>query len=80
MGRLLVAAMTVLVGCGASAKETRVPDGRQGYVITCESPSACLQKAGNTCGPGGYDVVDRGSADSMETWWGKEHTMLIACR
>jgi hypothetical protein len=74
-----LAVVLALVGCGAAAKETRVPDGRQGYVITCESPSSCLAKAGETCSMG-YDVIREGTADSMETWWGKEHTMLIACK
>jgi len=61
--------------CTNTQHATYTPDGRRGFVITCEgylnSYSSCLVKAGRACGASGYDIV-RGGED--------ERDMLIACK
>ena len=61
--------------CTNTQHATYTPDGRRGFVMTCEgylnSYSSCLVKAGRACGSSGYDIV-RGGED--------ERDMLIACK
>jgi len=70
---IVVMALTA-VAC-ASPKATYAPDGRRGYVISCngflDSYSSCLVAAGRACGTRGYDTV-RGGPDDRE--------LLIACK
>lgn len=73
--RLFIAAIaTASVSC-SSQHATYTPDGRRGFVITCEgylnNYSNCLVKAGRACGNRGYDTV-QGSED--------DRNMLIACK
>lgn len=70
----LAASLGVLAGCTAP-QATFVPDGRRGYVISCEGYldnfGSCLVKAGHACGPAGYDVIRGGEND---------RNLLIACK
>jgi hypothetical protein len=56
---LLVYALT---GC-AFSKETYLPDGSKGYSISCDGAAVgintCFEKAGDLCGPRGYDQLTR---------------------
>ncbi len=75
LARLLIASIALCAGACSSPKATYAPDGRRGYVITCEGPlnsyAACLVAAGRACGSRGYDTV-RGGPDDRE--------LLIACK
>ena len=55
--------MPLLVAGCATASQTYLADGRLGYSINCpgaaNSWGSCLQRAGEICGPKGYDVVDQ---------------------
>ncbi len=64
----------IAVAC-ANQRETYVPDGRRGFVVTCggllSSWSTCLVKAGRACGSRGYDTI-KGSEE--------DRSILIACK
>lgn len=55
-------AVLALSGC-ATAKTITGPDGRPAYRVECngtgKSWGDCIQKAGETCGQRGYDVLAR---------------------
>lgn len=63
---LVVAAALVLGGC-VTARETTLPNGARGEVISCNgiqhSMADCFARAGDDC-PQGYDVVG-GDAESQ---------------
>jgi hypothetical protein len=63
LNRLAVLTAVVLAGC-ASSTTTYGPDGRQIHALNCSgwarSWAMCLERAGELCGPNGYDVIDRG--------------------
>lgn len=63
---LLLACTSLLEGCAFSTA-MRLPDGSEGYRISCNGTASsygvCFQKAGEICGTKGYSVLDRdGSA------------------
>lgn len=57
------ALLALLLGGCAFAQPMYMPDGSQGYNISCDgaanSIGKCFQKAGELCGTGGYDIVTR---------------------
>jgi hypothetical protein len=71
----LIASIVLCIGACTTPKATYAPDGRTGYVISCDgfldSYSSCLVAAGRACGTRGYDVI-RGGPDDRE--------LLIACK
>ena len=77
MSRRLLGIVIMALGIGACSSEraTYAPDGRRGYVVTCEgylnSYANCLLKAGRACGNRGYDAVQGGPDD---------RSLLIACK
>ena len=77
MSRRLLGIVIMALGIGACSSEraTYAPDGRRGYVVTCEgylnSYANCLLKAGRACGNRGYDTV-QGGPDAR--------SLLIACK
>jgi hypothetical protein len=62
MKKLPLLALLVLAACYATAEPMYLPDGSQGYRISCDhylgSITDCLQKAGDMCGANGYQVYD----------------------
>lgn len=52
----------LLTGC-AMSQPMYMPDGSQGYNISCDgsmnSMGNCFQKAGQLCGARGYDIITR---------------------
>jgi hypothetical protein len=83
---------TALTAC-ASASQTYAPDGRPAYTLNCSGLArtwgACYEKAGNLCGPSGYDVLAGGSeggaviGGSGNGFFGGSaisRSMLIACK
>ena len=71
----LLLLLAAAAGCTSSQHATYTPDGRKGYVITCDgylnSYSQCLVKAGRACGAAGYDILKGGEDD---------RSLLIACK
>jgi hypothetical protein len=62
----VVLAAVVLGGCvaaTATSKPIYLPDGTQGFAITCNGNYAnwntCLEEAGKICGPNGYREWER---------------------
>jgi len=53
-------ALALLVGCGASSRVIRGPDGTPWYEVECRHTSDCLEEAARLC-PGGYEVGTSGS-------------------
>jgi hypothetical protein len=81
-----------LQGC-ATVHETYTADGRKAYTLNCSGAARgwdkCLDAAGNLCGSGGYDVVDRSDEDaaaiggSSSGFFGaktRERSMEVACK
>ncbi|MBI1327494.1 MAG: hypothetical protein GC136_07620 [Alphaproteobacteria bacterium] len=56
----LILSLAILSAC-TMAKEITLPDGKQGYNISCNgtanSFSSCVEKAGEVCGSRGYEVI-----------------------
>lgn len=90
---LLTLGIAASVGGCAYARTTYAPDGRAAHSIECSggmmSWSACYTKAGEICGPRGYDVLSQNSdqnaafgggggiySGSMNT----TRVLLIACK
>ena len=74
--RNLCCLLVTAVACGcAQERATYLPDGRQGYAITCgrltQSWGKCLEKAGRLCGRGGYVINYENEL---------EHELLVGCR
>ena len=52
----------IVAGCAIS-KKTYLPDGSEGYSISCDGAAVginvCFEKAGQICGSNGYDLLNR---------------------
>lgn len=85
--------MCALLGGCVTATPTYTPEGKVGQSISCSGTALswahCYQKAGETCGAKGYDILDRsaqqgmlGSANGQSAYVGSlmYRTMLIQCR
>jgi len=52
----------MISGC-AMSKKTYLPDGSEGYSISCDGSAVginvCFEKAGQICGSRGYDIINR---------------------
>lgn len=90
----LVVLISTVTACAIS-KKTYLPDGSEGYSISCDGAAVginvCFEKAGSICGANGYDVVNRegqvvpygfGSATSNEAFvsYGSFNTKSIMIR
>lgn len=88
----IAVSMTLLSGCASSSK-TFAPDGREAYSLDCSglarSWGMCLSKAGDICGPKGYDVLtaagDRGMLATVNQYQGYasstiSRNLLISCK
>ena len=68
------------VSCVSSSK-TFLPDGSEGYVVTCSgsmlSWGDCEAKAGSLCGAGGYEIVSKNA--NQQNVSSSERSMMIAC-
>jgi hypothetical protein len=75
LARLVITSIVSMAAACSSQHATYAPDGRRGYVISCDgslnSFSSCLVKAGRACGSAGYDTVQGGPDD---------RSLLIACK
>lgn len=64
MKKFSLLALLALTACYATAQPMYLPDGSQGYRLTCDASYVsntvdCLQKAGEICGPNGYISYDQ---------------------
>ena len=75
VSRTLIGMLTLVIAGCSTQHTTYTPDGRRGYMISCDgylnSYSSCLVKAGRACGGQGYDII-RGGED--------ERSLLVACK
>ncbi len=59
---LILITSTALASCAIS-KKTYLPDGSEGYSISCDGSAVginvCFEKAGQLCGARGYDLLNR---------------------
>jgi hypothetical protein len=61
------------------------PDGKEGYNITCSGSSMnwgmCYEKAGDICGPKGYEVLQKNS-DEAYVYGGSliSRNIIIKCK
>jgi hypothetical protein len=62
MARGVALALLALLGGCTTAKDIYLPNGTKGYDIRCDGlgnrMENCFQKAGDICGPKGYDQVN----------------------
>lgn len=62
-----LALITTLAGCAAGVKPITTPDGKKGFVVTCDGSaddwSTCYQAATQSCG-GKYTVIDRNESST----------------
>lgn len=90
--RAALIACIALTGC-ATQESVYLPDGRQGFAITCSGTDLnwddCYAKAGNVCRSKGYEIVRRDSdtgASAAATQYGayggtiQRRSLLIACK
>lgn len=72
--RLLPILILAMTGACSTARPTYVPDGRRGFVVSCEgyldTYGSCLVNAGKACGGSGYEIIRGGEND---------RSLLIAC-
>lgn len=61
---LAVTVGTPLGGC-TSIKQTYLPTGAPGYVLTCRSYRNCIVKAGRLCRQNGYTIESRDFLDGL---------------
>ncbi len=59
----LLSALLVLGGCFATSESVYLPDGTSGYRLSCNvginDIADCMKKAGELCGPNGYNTFDQ---------------------
>lgn len=73
-----------LLGCAASVKPMMTPDGKQGFLITCDGSAddwaTCYQAATKACN-GKYRVIDR-TETSTPTGYGPlvRRNLITECK
>jgi len=64
---ITVCVLLVLTGCAAGVKPITTPEGKQGFVVTCDGSaddwSTCYQAATKACG-GKYGIIDRNESST----------------
>jgi hypothetical protein len=60
---LLGSSLVVFLSGCATVTQAYLPDGSQGYSISCDGSAVginvCFEKAGQLCGASGYDLISR---------------------
>ena len=91
--RTALTVVAVLLASCANVSQTYAPDGSRAYSIDCSGSARtwgmCLEKAGETCGTRGYDVITR-TGDQGAVISGSQYgvfggtvttrSMVITCR
>ena len=69
---ITVFAAAILSGCAITAQPFVAPDGKEALEISCpgtaRSMASCMRKAGEVCGPNGYDILGK---EEMVAPWGQ---------
>jgi len=92
MKTILLFASIAVAGC-TTANHTYAPDGSDAYAINCSSSylswGKCYEKAGEKCGPRGYEVVSK-DGDSQSSFSGNQfgvyggqtanRSLVVKCR
>lgn len=64
---ILLLAAWLLTGCAAGVKQITTPDGKRGFVVTCDGSaddwSTCYNAAVSACG-GKYSILDRNESST----------------
>lgn len=73
--------LVLLCASCVSSSKTFLPDGSEGYVVTCSgsmlSWGDCEAKAGSLCGAGGYEIISKNA--NQQNVSSSERSMMIAC-
>ena len=73
--------LVLLCASCVSSSKTFLPDGSEGYVVTCSgsmlSWGDCEAKAGSLCGAGGYEIVSKNA--NQQNVSSSERSMMIDC-
>lgn len=60
---VVIFAVILTISACAIAKKSYLPDGSEGYSISCDGAAVginvCFEKAGDLCGARGYDIFSR---------------------
>ena len=79
--RLASIPLVLLCASCVSSSKTFLPDGSEGYVVTCSgsmlSWGDCEAKAGSLCGAGGYEIASKNA--NQQNVSSSERSMMIAC-
>lgn len=71
----------VLSGCAAGVKPITTPDGKRGFVVTCDGSaddwSTCYNAASNACG-GKYGIVDRNETSTPTAYGPMVRRQIVA--
>lgn len=67
----VLAAAWLMMGCAAGVKPITTPDGKRGFVVTCDGSaddwSTCYNAATSACS-GKYNVVDRNESSTATAY------------
>ena len=81
---VVIAAVLGLSGCAAVVKPMTTPDGKQGFLVSCDGSadnwSSCYEAATKAC-QGKYNVVDR-NENSTPTQYGPivRRNLIAECK
>ncbi|CAB3972273.1 MULTISPECIES: hypothetical protein [Burkholderia] len=84
MKKIVVLLSMALAGCAASVKPVSVPDGTQGYAISCDGSAddwtTCYNAAAKACG-GKYRIVNT-DGNSTATGLGPlvRRSLIVSCK
>ncbi|MES2363970.1 MAG: hypothetical protein V4646_19525 [Pseudomonadota bacterium] len=73
-----------LLGCAAAVKPMTTPDGKQGFLISCDGSgddwATCYNAANQACGGLKYKVIDRNES-SIPTNYGPlvRRNLIVEC-
>lgn len=74
---MFLLAAGLLSGCAITAQPFVAPDGKEAFEISCpgtaRSMASCMRKAGEMCGPAGYDILGK---EEMVTPWGQSSAYI----
>ncbi|MGX0136310.1 hypothetical protein [Cupriavidus metallidurans] len=84
MNRLMPLLLLALAGCAASVEPMTTPDGKQGFVVSCDGSAdswgSCYKAATKACG-GRYEVIDKNQTGTS-TAYGPlvNRNLVISCK
>jgi len=77
---MILVPIAMLAGCAAGVKKITTPDGRLGYLISCDGSaddwSTCYAEATKLCGK--YNIIDRNEASTPTNYGPLVRRHLVA--